>query len=108
MFFLFFYLFRLKPAPFWPWFADSVRDDLHQNDILAKAPDALPWNHIVIRPAEQAKKAALSRHHDGNDLTGEDIKFHIAHIAQPAAVGDIHNFLALKVCDSFHLSPAFL
>lgn len=68
-----------------------------ENDIIPDLLDALPRNAILLSPAEQPEEAIRSRNDEGGKLSVRQPAFHVAHIAQAAAVADVDDLLAAEV-----------
>ena len=61
--------------------------------------NTLPWDAVFLSPAEQPEKAVRPGNDECGELPVRQPAFHVAHIAQAAAVADVDDLLAPEIPD---------
>ena len=70
---------------------------VNENDIVPDLLDTLPWDAVFLSPAEQPEKAVRPGNDECGELPVRQPAFHVAHIAQAAAVADVDDLLAAQL-----------
>ena len=79
---------------------------VHQNNVRADAPDAVPGDPVVVTAGAQTHQAAGPRYDEGADPPFGNLHLQILDEAQPLAGGDADHFFALQLgnlrCHTHH------
>ena len=76
-----------------------------QHDVVPELLHAVPWDVVVLSPAEQAEEAAGAEHDDGLHRSLRQTDLQVSHIAQLAAVAEIDDLLPPQLEKSYkHIS----
>ena len=89
--------FLMKKSRLYPADPAFLRFYIHQYDLRADLFDAVPGDHIIVPSAPQPKETAGTGDDDGADLPLGHLYHHIGNKAQPSAVADTDDFLALQL-----------